>query len=88
MSWAELDGQWVVFQRANGLVCELDGLSALVLSILELAAVRLDDLVDHVAHAACAGGAAVAPAQVGAAVQALIAAGLVEQLHRLPQPCA
>lgn len=87
LSWAELDGHWVVFQRANGLVCELDELSGLVLSVLEQAATSREELAAEVVQAASAGGTAVAPGLVVSAIDALVAAGLVEPLFSVPQPC-
>ena len=88
LSWAELDGRWVVFQRANGVVCELDELSGLVLSLLEAAAATRIDLVMQVSAALAADGIAADACSVDSAIGALVATGLVERVHGTSQPCA
>jgi hypothetical protein len=88
LTWCELDGDWVVYQPANGLVCDLDVLSAWVLASLEQHENSLDGLCLQAACAAEGEPVASDAGAVIAALKGLLQAGLIDAKFASTVACA
>lgn len=87
LRWCQLDGAWLVFQAGNGLVCELDGLSALLLSLIEQRPMTSDELLAQLSEAAHDRWSAQGAGPLHDTLSQLQHIGLIDRRRRIPSAC-
>lgn len=84
LTWHTLDGSWLVFQAANGLVCEIDDLGGLLLSLVEQQPATAPELMRRLADLAGDAWDTGRAALADTAIAALLRAGLLDVRPRRP----
>jgi hypothetical protein len=83
LAWHAMDGSWLVFQAADGLVSEIDDLGGLVLSLVEQQPATTAELLGRLAALAGDDWSTAAASRADEAITALQRVGLLDVRPRL-----